>query len=168
METNSQITLECALSNLSSENRTIREMRGLIRDLESTMFQMPDRLLPSDFKTVHHFAPGIYMRELFIPKGVTLVGKIHKTEHMLIISQGDISVMTDEGIKRLKASSVVHTMPGMKRVMFAHEDSVCITSHYNPTNERDLDKIDSIFVAETPEEYLKFSEQKQLEEGVKL
>ena len=101
----------------------------------------------------HYFANGLYMREIFIPKGVTLTGKIHKTEHLCVLSLGEVSVYTDDGMKRLKASTVVKSSPGTKRVLYAHEDSVWINAHFNPSNENDLDKIEAHYVAETFKEY---------------
>lgn len=115
--------------------------------LESAMLAMTDRHV--EFQVAHHFAPGVYMRELFIPKGTTLTGKIHKTEHLNILSQGDLSVMTESGVKRLKASTVVKSQPGIKRAGYAHEDSVWITVHHNPDDARDVDLIEERLIAKT-------------------
>lgn len=139
------------------------QMRASIMKLEAAMMAMPDQHV--EFSTTHHFAPGIYMRELFIPKGVVLTGKIHKTEHMNILSQGDITVWTEGGMKRLKASTVIKSMPGIKRVGYAHEDSVWITVHPNVTEERDTDKIEQMLIAKTFDEVLQFIDPKKIQEG---
>lgn len=115
------------------------------------MKAMPERHIHIEPK--HYFAPGLYLREISIPKGVTLTGKIHKTEHLCILSKGEVSVRTDDGIKRIKASTVVHSSPGMKRVLYAHEDSVWINCHHNPSNESDLEKIENHYVSETYQDY---------------
>lgn len=137
------------------------EMRAKILKIEAAMFAMPEHHI--EIKTTHHFAPGLYMREIFIPKGTTLTGKIHKTEHLNILSQGDISVLTEHGIKRLKASTVIKSNPGIKRVGFAHEDSVWITVHPNVENERDVGLIEDMLIAKTFDEALEFSRVKYLE-----
>jgi hypothetical protein len=139
------------------------EMRGKILALEAAMMAMPEHQI--QIKTTHHFAPGVYMREIFIPKGTTLTGKIHKTEHMNILSQGELSVWTEDGVKRLTASTVIKSSPGTKRVGFAHEDSVWITVHPNVTEERDTDKIEEMLIAKTFDEVLGFTDQKQIEES---
>jgi len=36
----------------------------------------------------HHFAPGLYMREIFMQKGAFLTSKIHATEHFYFMSHG--------------------------------------------------------------------------------
>lgn len=141
-----------------------QEMREQILGLEAAMKAMPKHQIHIEPK--HYFAPGLYMREIFIPKGVCLTGKIHKTEHLNVLSLGEVSVFTENGMKRIKASTVVHSLPGIKRAIYAHEDSVWINVHFNPTNERDLEKIDNVFVVDTFEQFLAFKEQKQIE-GVK-
>lgn len=137
-------------------------MRAKIMALEAVMLQMPNQL---ELEVRHHFAPGVYMRELHIPKGVTLTGKIHKTEHLNILSQGKLSVWTEDGMKTLTASTVIKSQPGIKRVGFAHEDSVWITVHHNPSEEREPEKLEQLLIAKTFEEALSFMEPKQIEGG---
>jgi hypothetical protein len=136
-----------ALQNLSAECSP-QEMRGKIMALEAKMLELPQ----GEFPVKHHFSPGIYMRELFIPKGSTVTGKIHKTEHMNVLSQGDITVWTEDGMKRLTASTVIKSQPGIKRVGFAHEDSIWITVHHNPDNGQDIEKIEEMLVAKSFDE----------------
>jgi hypothetical protein len=149
--------------NQKNEIKSPEEIRASIMALESKMMEMTDHQV--ELKVTHHFAPGIYMRELFIPKGVTLTGKIHKTEHLNILSQGDISVYTDQGIKRLTASTVIKSDPGTKRVGYAHEDSVWITVHQNLTEERKTDKIEEMLIAKNFEEVSEFLCKKLIKEG---
>lgn len=126
---------------------TKEEMREKIFALENAMLEMKEKQI--HIEPVHYFAPGIYMREITIPKDVTLTGLIHKTEHMCILSKGKVSVSTEDGVKTLEASSVVHSMPGAKRVLYSHEDSVWINVHHNPTNEQDISKIEDLYTVKT-------------------
>lgn len=131
------------------------QMRGKILDLEQAMLVSKDRI---HLEAKHHFSSGVYMRELFIPRGVILTGKIHKTEHLNILSQGDLSVLTEDGMKRLKASTIIKSKPGMKRAGFAHEDSVWITVHPNPKEMTDPDELEAQLVTSTYKEFLEFVE----------
>jgi hypothetical protein len=153
-----------SLQEVSQNGQASHDLRGKIIELENSMLAMPECMTQEDFDTGHYFAPGLYLRQLTIPAGVVLTGKIHTTEHFCILSKGDVSVYTEDGIKRLKASSVVHSLPGTKRVLFAHEESIWINCHSNPTNETDLNKIDEIFVVDTYDQFLEYAEQKSLEE----
>lgn len=138
-------------------------LRGRILDLEAAMLAQPEQLI--HIEPVHYFADNLYAREITIPKGVTITGHIHKTEHLCVLSKGKVTVYTEDGMKTIEASTVVHSTPGTKRVLFAHEDSVWINFHHNPTNEKDLEKIEQIFVVKNFEELESF-ESKKLEGGI--
>lgn len=150
-----------AILKPESEAPSKEELRGKIMQLEAVLLSQPENLIQFELK--HYFAPGIYMRQITIPKGVVLTGKIHKTEHMCVLSKGDVTVHTENGMQRIQASHVVHSMPGMKRAIYAHEESVWINVHHNPTNEHDLEKIEKIYVVDTFEQFSAFIENKQIE-----
>lgn len=136
-------------------------MLDKILALEAVMHGMVDRQI--EFPITHHFAPGVYMREMFIPKGATLTGKIHKTEHLNILSQGELSVWTEGGMKRLKASTVIKSQPGIKRAGHAHEDSVWITVHHNPSDSQNIPEIEDRLVVDTFEQFYLASERTYLD-----
>lgn len=99
-----------------------------------------------DIKITHHFAPGVYAREMFVPKGVVLTGKIHRYSHLNIMSQGEFTLVTEDGHKRVKAPYSFVSEPGAKRAFYAHEDSVWTTIH--PTDETDLEKLEQELIIE--------------------
>lgn len=135
-------------------------MRDKIVKLEAVMMAMKHAHI--EIATTHYFAPGVYMRQVFIPKGAIVTGKIHKTEHLNILSQGELTVYTEDGMKRLKASTVIKSQPGIKRAAVAHEDSVWITVHHNPDDERDPDKIEERLIAKTFSEVQGFKDETRL------
>lgn len=97
-----------------------------------------------ELEPVHRFAPGIYARELTIPAGVALTGKVHRSTHLNIISKGEISVYSaDEGVRRIKAPFSFVAGPGTRRIGFAHEDTVWTTIHANPSNTEDLKQLEA-------------------------
>lgn len=105
----------------------------------------------------HYHANGVYARELFIPAGILLTGKIHKFSQINILSQGTMRVLTEDGIKEVSASFTVVSPPGTKRIAFAMTD--CIWTTFLPTDETDPDKIEAEFTAASEEEYQLFLEQ---------
>lgn len=108
-----------------------------IMRLESEMARLPQLHI----EPVHHFSDGIYAREITIPKGAVLTGKMHATDHLNIISKGDITVLTENGMQRIKAPATILAKAGMKRVGYAHEDTVWTTIH--GTHETDLEKLEA-------------------------
>lgn len=102
-----------------------------------------------DMPPVHHFAAGLYGREIHIPAGTVVVGKMHKTQHLNILAAGEITVWTETGMKRVCAPYVMVSEPGTKRVGYAHTDTVWITVH--ASHETDLDKLEAELIEpETP------------------
>lgn len=144
-------------------NGSASDARGKILALEAAMLAMPERQISLEIR--HHFAPGLYLREMILPKDVCLTGKIHKTEHFCILSKGKVSVHTEEGHQVLTAPAVIHSMPGAKRAIYSHEDSVWTNIHHNPENLRDLDAIEAHYVTDSFEKFQAFAEAKRLEGG---
>jgi hypothetical protein len=100
----------------------------------------------------HEFADGVYVRTIFIPKGMIIVGKIHRHAHPNFLMKGEVSVVTESGgIQRLKAPIAMISPAGTKRVVFTHEDTVWSTVHV--TEETDLAKIEEVVIAKTYEEF---------------
>ena len=93
------------------------------------------------------FAPGIYCRKAYIPAGTVLTGKIHLTEHANI-AVGDITVWTEQGMRRITGVETLVSLPGCKRVGYAHAPTVWITVHPNPDDCRDVDVLAARLVLE--------------------
>lgn len=100
----------------------------------------------------HSFADGMYVREIFIPKGTVVVGKIHRHSHPNFLLKGEVTVITEGGGReRLKAPLSMISPAATKRVVFAHEDTVWVTVHL-VGEEQNLEKIEDIVIAKTYEE----------------
>ena len=82
----------------------------------------------------HSFSDNIYVREISIPKGTVLVGKIHKHEHPNFLMSGKVRVVTEETSEVLEGPLSMISSPGTKRALIALTDLVWITIHHNPTN----------------------------------
>lgn len=109
-------------------------------------------LAQTPIRTRHLFPKGLYVREVFIPKGTLCIGKIHRSEYIDIVSSGAVNVLTEDGIKRVQAPATFVTQPGKKRVGIALEDTVWTTIHPNPENETDLEKLEALLLADAYEE----------------
>ena len=99
--------------------------RQQIVKLESYLRQLPQL----EIQTNHYNVAGLYAREILIPAGTVLTGKVHKAEHLNIVSQGEIVVWTEQGMRRVKAPCVIPSYPGAKRVGLALVDTVWVTIH---------------------------------------
>ena len=124
-----------------AELMTRDELREKISAIEEILKNAPQVELP----VKHHFSKGVYGREMPIPSGTLLVGKIHKHQTMNVISKGKLSVLSQDGIMHLQAPHTFVSTPGAKRVIYAHEDSVWTCFH--GTEETEIEKIESEFIA---------------------
>lgn len=108
----------------------------------------------------HHFAHKVYGREMFMQKGLRLIGKIHKYSQLNILSKGDVSVLLPGGVQRVQAGFHVVAPAGSQRIFYAHEDSIWTVIH--GTDETDVGKIEEHFIAQSEAEFLEFCEQQRI------
>jgi len=83
-----------------------------------------------DMPVTHHFTPGLYTREIFMPKGTLCTSKIHKTEHPYSVLSGKCQVFTvGGGVEEIEAGHFGITQPGTRRVLYIEEDCTWVTHH---------------------------------------
>ena len=81
---------------------------------------------------VHRFTPGLYAREITMPAGTLITSRIHRTEHMFVVSKGRVSVWADGAWQLIEAPHTGVTKPGTRRVLYIHDDCVWTTFHATP------------------------------------
>ena len=115
-----------------------------------------DKPIVTDSKLVpirHFFMDGVYVREMTMYKDTMVVGAIHKHLHMCFLLTGKITVSNEEGVIDHIAPCFIVSTPGVKRVLYAHEDSIWFNVHKNPTNTRDIEELERDIVAISYKEY---------------
>lgn len=122
-------------------------IRENILKVEVAMRKLPNAMLGDCFPLKHSYAEGMYIREISVPKGYLVITKIHKFSHPCFILEGDCSVLSEEGIKRIKAPYYMITPAGTKRVVYVHENTVWVTCHN--TKEVDLEKIEEEIIVKS-------------------
>ena len=130
------------------------EIRSKILYLESVIAQQPGSFLGDNQSCPlkHSFANGIYMREIFIPAGTVLTGKIHRHSHPNVLLEGEVVVATESGgVELLKAPMAMISPAKTKRAVYAQTDCRWITFH-NVGEERNLEVIEDIVISKSYEE----------------
>ena len=105
------------------------------------------------FPLKHTFADGIYVRQMSMKQGSVVVGAIHKHLHVWFLLTGRISVATEDSTEEYIAPYYVVATPGTKRVIYAHEPSIFVNIHKNPTNTEDIQQLEKDIVAKDINEY---------------
>ena len=116
-----------------------KQIRQKIMNLQEVCLEQPQVELPIQ----EFFSDGTYGREMFIPKNTCLVGEIHRTEWIIVVSRGKIKVVSEEGISIIDATEkpVTFISPaGVKRAGYALEDTWWTGFRY----VGDLDTTDAI------------------------
>ena len=132
--------------------------RGGILNLQDKMKELiangEANSVEDDCVLTHYFTDGAYARELKMPAGALIVGKIHKHAHLNFITAGKVAVATEFGEEIFTAPYTFVSLPGTKRVVYILEDTTWTTVHV--TNETDLEKIEDHVIAKSYEEYEDF------------
>jgi hypothetical protein len=86
----------------------------------------------------HYFTPkdekygcSTYAREIFLPKGSFVIGKIHRHPHLNFISKGRVKVFTEFGDKYLVAPCTFISEVGLKEVISPTYDDMGLIASTN-------------------------------------
>jgi len=110
----------------------------------------------------HYFAPGLFAREMTIPKGVCVVGAVHKTTNISCLSAGTVRLITDDGYVDHIAPKKVLIKAGAKNQWLALDDAVLTNYFPNPDNETDIEILVQRYTESTLSELLGGNDNKQL------
>lgn len=121
-----------------------------VERLQQTMEHLPQ----VDCPVRHHFAPGIYAREINITAGTVVVGAMHKTQNLIVVSKGRLLVATEEGACEVSAGDTLVCRPGKKNAVLALEDARWTNFHANPDDETDLEVLTQRFTHTTADELM--------------
>jgi stress-induced morphogen len=107
--------------------------------VEAAMLQMPQAECP----VVHHFGPGVYMREVTLKARTLAIGHAQKKEHLNIMLTGAVSMVDNGQVKIVKAPLIYVGKPGRK-VGYVLEDTVWLNVY--STDETDIEKLEEMFL----------------------
>jgi len=145
--------MDLMLVNKEWESRTPTERRSALERFEIACLEQEQ----VHVEVKHHFTNGVYAREGCLPKGMALVGKIHKYAHLNVVSKGKIRVATEDGIKIIEAPATFVSPAGTKRAGYVLEDTVWTTFH--ATTQTDAQDIEQAVIAKNYAELDKYLEQ---------
>jgi quercetin dioxygenase-like cupin family protein len=141
---NEMVEFTTAMSTMSGD------MIEKLFAIEAVLLQMPQIEVPLR----HCFGNKVYVREMTAPKGSILIGKLHKFKQVNIVVRGDISVLTEDGWKRMKSGDMFESPAGVKRALVTHEETVWTT--ICGTEETDIDKAENELTIGSYQEFLQY------------
>ena len=113
------------------------------------------------FPLKHSFADSIYIRQMSMKKDSVVIGAIHNHLHVWFLLTGKITVITENSEQYFIAPCHVISTPGVKRIIYAVEESIFVNVHKNPSNTQDLNKLEQDIVSKNYKEYEEYINQKK-------
>ena len=149
-----------------TKNEISKDFRSMVTKLENNLKSMADGenvivgtkenpIITNNERIPirHFFMDGVYVREMKMFKNMVIIGAIHKHLHMCFLLEGHLTVANEDGTIEYKAPCYIESNPGVKRILYAHEDSLWYNTHKNPSNTEDVDQLEKEIVALSYDEY---------------
>ena len=132
--------------------KEVARARANILNLEEAMKELEgyDKEGKEICRITHYHAPGLYGREMWMPADCLITGKIHKTEHICVLSKGKVTVSDGGEVNTYEAPATIISKVGAKRAIYAHEESVW--TNFHATELDDPEEIEADIIAQTFEE----------------
>lgn len=105
-----------------------------VRAAQVAMMESGQAFMPP---AVHSFAPGVYVRGLPMQAGLAVIGRQHKTAHLLQVIYGTVLIDNGDGPVEVSGFTTLETMPGTKRAIYAVTDAYLQTIHVTTTTDLD-------------------------------
>lgn len=135
----------------------------MIESFRENIGELANHLREMDNDTtsiVEYFASDAYVREMVIPAGTCVIGRVHKADCINILLEGEIVIVDNEGNrKEMKAPQVFIAKAGHQKAGFAIKDTRWLNCF--SCKEEQLADVVNHFTVETEEEYIKLLENKQ-------
>lgn len=128
--------------------RIPNEMALFIREnmelVESKLLDFPQAHCPVE----HHFGPGVYIRQVFMPAGTFAIGHRHRHEHMNVLVKGALVMIREDGVLERLDAPMTLTTPAGRKVAYIVED--CIWQNVYATDEKDYEKLEETLLDKSP------------------
>lgn len=145
-----------AITTLENNLRSIADGKNVIVGTKENPIVVDSELT----STESIFVKGVYVREMTVKQGCVIVGAIHKHDHISFLMSGHLTVVSETGMSEHVAPCRMVASAGIKRMAYAHEDSVWCNVHGNPSNTEDLKELEKETIVVSYEEYEEYIKNK--------
>ncbi len=103
------------------------ERREKIKQFEASIQTMDDVEHMTTLK--HAFLDGAYFRQICIPAGIALTGKIHSHSTINMLTKGKFAIVTEFDQQIIEAPFMYISRPGTKKACYTITDCIFINCH---------------------------------------
>lgn len=108
--------------------------------IEAQLLQLPQVECP----VLHHFGPGIYIREVRMPAGTFAIGHRQKEQHLNILLSGKVAMLDKDGLPKVVSAPFMYSGEPGRKVGYIIEDVVW--QNIYSTEETNIDKLEERFL----------------------
>ena len=138
---------------LKKINKSIQEFQDLLTNNKECFGDGKSIATTPEVPITHNFADQLYIRQMDLKKDHVIVGAIHNHLHVWFLMKGRVLINNNGDQIEHVAPCYTISEPGSKRLIYAIEDSIFVNVHKNPTNTKDIKKLEKDIVSFTVEEY---------------
>lgn len=99
-----------------------------------------------DCPVLHHFGPGTYIREVTLPAGTFALGHHQKYAQLNVMLTGVINSVADDGSIKVLTAPMIFVGPPGRKMGYVVETCTWLNIFPNPEDERDIDKLEDIWL----------------------
>ena len=141
------------LSSISGLMDEIKDYKENNSDDLSVVYNKGKIIDCEEIPIKHSFADQVYLRQMDMSKHQLVIGAIHNHKHIWFLMTGKVSIRTNNEIITHIAPCYTVSEPGDQRVIYAHEDSIFINIHKNPSNNKNIEELEKEIVSLNKKEY---------------
>lgn len=117
---------------------------AVVDRVEAAMLALPQAECP----VFHHFGPGIYVREVNLPAGITAIGHAQRFPHLNVMLRGRVLMYRDDGSTFELAAPQLFVGPPGRKIGYVLEDVVWLNVY--ATNETDVETLERTYLDKSP------------------
>lgn len=121
----------------------VQQALATLSDIESAERELLS--LPQvDCPVVHHFGPGICIREVFMPAGAIAIGHRQKFDQLNIMIRGKVLIAKDDGTTQILTAPMIFTGKAGRKIGYVMEDMVW--QNVYATDLKDASAVEDFFI----------------------
>jgi len=132
---------------LKNINKSVQQLQDAIIDSGIGFGDGKSIVEIPDIPIKHSFADQVYIRQMDMKQGQLVIGAIHNHQHAWFLMKGRVLINNNGEEVEHVAPCYTVSEPGSKRFIYALEDSIFVNVHKNPSNTKDIEKLEKEIVS---------------------
>lgn len=120
---------------------------GDVETAERELLSLPQ----VDCPVVHHFGPGVCIREVFMPAGTIAIGHRQKFDQLNIMIRGKVLIAKDDGTTEILTAPIIFTGKAGRKIGYVMEDMVW--QNVYATDLKDASAVEDFFIEKSEQWY---------------